>query len=116
MVMPSKRIRYRFDKATVEAIAEAYATGTSAEALATNFGIGRKSVFILVADSGREIDRIRRRVRFTPVERTKIVELYRQGLTQVEITKQFGRGPSAIWHVLNTVICRYPEPALPAEQ
>lgn len=90
------KLSQRLSPETVTAIIDGYEAGATGSQLALEFGLAKSSVLAVLRGEGVSI----RLPRLSAADRLRVVALYRQGIPQVEIARQFGRHKGAIWHLL----------------
>jgi DNA invertase Pin-like site-specific DNA recombinase len=90
------RVSFRLADADIQQLVAEYQSGTAAHELAERYGLARSTVLVLLRKQGVPI----RYPQMTPEDCSRVVELYRFGVSQVEIARQLGRHKSVVWHVL----------------
>lgn len=91
-----RRLTFRLDEGLVQQLLANYQAGRSGQELAEMYGLVRSTVIGLLRQHGVAV----RYPRVKPDESAEMVRLYRSGVRQVDIAKQFGRDPATVWHVL----------------
>ena len=90
------RVRYRLGEADLDALVAAYEAGATGRQLATQFGLARSTVILLLKQRGIVV----RHPRLTSDEIAEIVRWFQSGVTQAEIGRRIGRDKGHVWHVL----------------
>lgn len=90
------RVAFRLDEMHIGRLVAEYLEGATCRQLAERYEVARSTVIELL--KRRRV--VVRHPRMSPTDAGSAVEMYRQGMRQIDIAAHLGRSKSVIWHVL----------------